>query len=271
MKKSFVFVSLSLVLLLTLLISCEQETKEENIQLKKKINELQAKNDTLKSLIAELQQTDTYYYQMAINCRQNENYEQSNKYLDEMIERFPKSDLIVQTSALTKKNNDDIAQDLYNKAVSASNQKMYEYSDDIIDELIIKFPTANITYKAKELKIQNKIEKKSEVESQSRQNCSLELLAWSWARDASDYWVEAKGQVKNISDRSLRNVEVLVTFYDKNGTFITASDALIEFNPILPGQTSPFRAMETYNPAMAKATIEFKFLMGETIPMFYKP
>jgi len=54
----------------------------------------------------------------------------------------------------------------------------------------------------------------------------------------------------------------VATFYDANGGFITTSDALIDYNPILPGQTSPFKVMKTENPAMKKASVEFKYLMG---------
>ena len=49
------------------------------------------------------------------------------------------------------------------------------------------------------------------------------------------------------------------------GGFITSDDALIDYNPILPGQTSPFKAMATENPAMRKASIDFKELMGGSI------
>ena len=82
--------------------------------------------------------------------------------------------------------------------------------------------------------------------------------------------MEARGQVKNISGQSIRDVVAVVSFYDKNGNFITSSSALIEFNPILAGQTSPFRVLETYNPAMHTASVQFKFLMGGTISTYHK-
>lgn len=75
-----------------------------------------------------------------------------------------------------------------------------------------------------------------------------------------------EGQVKNISSQSLQNVTAVASFYDANGGFITTSDALIDYNPILPGQTSPFKVMKTENPAMNKANVEFKYLTGGSIP-----
>jgi len=96
----------------------------------------------------------------------------------------------------------------------------------------------------------------------------LEVISFSWGGTETGHFAEAKGQVKNISGRRLENVEAVVTFNDKRGGFITSSDALIDYNPILPGQTSPFSVIETYNPAMRTGTavVEFKFLMGGTIP-----
>lgn len=92
----------------------------------------------------------------------------------------------------------------------------------------------------------------------------LILLNWSWHEEHGYAIVE--GEVKNISSENLRNVQAVATFYTADGKFITSDDALIEYNPIIPGQTSPFKTMATYNPAMDSAKITFKELMGGTIP-----
>ena len=76
-----------------------------------------------------------------------------------------------------------------------------------------------------------------------------------------------EGQVQNISSTSLENVAAVATWYDKDGTFIKSDEALIDYNPILPGQTSPFKTISSGNPAMTRYTIEFKELLGGTIPM----
>lgn len=92
----------------------------------------------------------------------------------------------------------------------------------------------------------------------------LELVAYSWSTESG--YAILEGQVKNISSLSLQNVTAVASFYDANGGFITTSDALIDYNPILSGQTSPFKVMKTENPAMKKANVEFKYLMGGSIP-----
>lgn len=253
-----------------ILIGCSGEIKEENVKLKEKVTRLQAEIDSLKSIISELQQTDNYYYQMGVNSRQNKKYEESNRYLKQMIERFPKSKLISDARTLIGENNTDIAQSLYDRAVSAQKSGQYEQSNKLADELLTKFPGSSLAYKAKQIKAANQRKMKEEEEAALRRGCDLELITWSLSTTAGGSYVEARGLVKNISDRSLRNVEAVANFYDKNGNFITSSSALIKFNPILAGQTSPFTVMETYNPAMKKASIQFKFLMGGTIPTYQK-
>jgi hypothetical protein len=107
-----------------------------------------------------------------------------------------------------------------------------------------------------------------ETDSRASTEPQLELVKYSWSTEYDHAILE--GQVKNISASSLRNVTAVATFYDKSGGFITSDDAIIDYNPILPGQVSPFKVITTENPAMRKAGVEFKFLMGGTINTRYK-
>jgi hypothetical protein len=92
---------------------------------------------------------------------------------------------------------------------------------------------------------------------------ALELISWNWSESYG--YAQAEGQVKNISGKSLKNIQAMVSWYTKDGEFITNADALLEYNPILPDQVSPFTVMTTHNPAMKKARIEFKTLFGGTV------
>jgi hypothetical protein len=74
-----------------------------------------------------------------------------------------------------------------------------------------------------------------------------------------------EGQVKNLSDKPLENVTAVGIWYDKDGNFIKSDDAVIDYNPILPGQTSPFKTISTGNPAMSRYRVEFKRIFGGTI------
>jgi len=89
------------------------------------------------------------------------------------------------------------------------------------------------------------------------------LINYTWQIDHG--YAILEGQVKNVSDLPLKNVEAVGSFYDAKGGFITSSESLISYNPVLPGQTSPFKVMATENPVMKKAGVEFKKLIGGTI------
>jgi hypothetical protein len=104
---------------------------------------------------------------------------------------------------------------------------------------------------------------KEKRKKEYRASCQLKLVSSRWSEDYG--YATYEGQVKNISGIKLKNVQAVVTWYDRNDNMITSSGALIEYNPILPGQSSPFKVMKTYNPAMQKAAVEFSHLMGGTI------
>jgi hypothetical protein len=93
----------------------------------------------------------------------------------------------------------------------------------------------------------------------------LALLATRGYPSDSGHYHIVEGQVKNISDEPLRSVVVVATWFDKDGNFIKSDDAMVEFNPILPGQTSPFKTMSSTNPAMEQFSVAFKTFAGGTI------
>lgn len=95
----------------------------------------------------------------------------------------------------------------------------------------------------------------------------LEVKSWKFYNQYG--FVHMEGEVANISGQRLESVTAVATYYDKDGTFITSDDTLIEYNPLMPGQTSPFEVLTTYNPAIEKGIVTFKYLFGEKIPVRY--
>jgi len=93
---------------------------------------------------------------------------------------------------------------------------------------------------------------------------------YHWCQESG--YAIATGRVTNISSVPLDNVMAVVEFEAKDGSLITSSDSMIDYQPILPGQSSPFTVMETWNPAMAKGTagVSFKTVLGEPIGTEYK-
>lgn len=91
------------------------------------------------------------------------------------------------------------------------------------------------------------------------------LLLLSSRGTLDEYYCYVEGQVKNTTSEALGNVEAVVTWYDSKGGFVTTSEALIAYNPLLAGQTSPFKVMTSTNPEMKKFNVSFKDLMGGQI------
>ena len=81
----------------------------------------------------------------------------------------------------------------------------------------------------------------------------------------SNGFITIQGQVENISSNSLNNVEAVVRQYDKDDNFIRYDVATIEYNPIMPGQTSPFKVIGKDDPRIAKYSIYFQFTDGGQI------
>lgn len=95
-------------------------------------------------------------------------------------------------------------------------------------------------------------------------NQRLELLSFKCSKEYG--FSKVTGEVKNISDKSMESVVAVGSFYAEDGTFVKTADAIIDYNPILPGQTSPFEVITTSNPEITKCKVAFKEFFGGTIP-----
>ena len=94
---------------------------------------------------------------------------------------------------------------------------------------------------------------------------SLELISSNWTHEEDSSFAIVVGQVKNISMDSISQVQAVASFSDSKGNFISSQSTLIEFDPIVPDQISPFRVMVPWNPVMKQMKLDFKKLMGATI------
>lgn len=88
----------------------------------------------------------------------------------------------------------------------------------------------------------------------------LRVGKWTWTSEY-DYMITA-GTVTNVSSEPLEDVEAVITFTTKTGEFITYDTGLIEYRPLMPGQTSPWKIMTKANPLMAHASLDFKSMGG---------
>ena len=51
-----------------------------------------------------------------------------------------------------------------------------------------------------------------------------------------------------------------------NGDVVKTSDAMVDFQPLLAGQRSPFSTMTTDNPAIRTCNVAFKTMFGGEVP-----
>lgn len=100
----------------------------------------------------------------------------------------------------------------------------------------------------------------TEDEHRRRELADLSVDDWSWHEEYG--YAIAEGQVTNVSSASLSHVLAVVTFSTSEGGFITSDDALIDFDPLLPGQSSPWKVSARWNPAMRNATVRFRTMRG---------
>ncbi len=92
----------------------------------------------------------------------------------------------------------------------------------------------------------------------------------SWHCDREHDYVFVRGEVKNVTANKLENVVAVGEFRTKGGDLVKSEDALLEYNPIMPGQTSPFSAGGTDNPQISTCHVAFKHLFGGEIPFVDK-
>ncbi len=93
----------------------------------------------------------------------------------------------------------------------------------------------------------------------------LALISSKGYESESGNYHYIEGLIKNISNEPISSVVAVGLWFDKDGEFIKSDDALIDYNPILPGQTSPFKTISRGNPAMSKFRVEFKTMRGATL------
>lgn len=122
---------------------------------------------------------------------------------------------------------------------------------------------------AKQKKAQAKQEEIERVRKEMRASgYILEIDTWNWGINHG--YAEVVGVVRNISDVKLSGIKAVVSWFTEGGDFITSSTALIEYTTLMPDQASPFKVLESANPLMEKAKLEFKNITGNRVATYKK-
>ena len=93
----------------------------------------------------------------------------------------------------------------------------------------------------------------------------LVIESWRCYTDTSIGFAYFEGEVTNNTNSTVEHIEAVGNWYAGEDTFVTSDTALIQFDPLLPGQTSPFKIISSWNPAMSKCRLQFKEFFGGTI------
>ena len=89
-----------------------------------------------------------------------------------------------------------------------------------------------------------------------------QLEVKSWRCEEENGYIFVHGEVRNVTNEPLKHVMVVGIFHEKDGTFVKSADALVEYDPLLAGQSSPFKAGTTHNPLIKSCDIGFKTMLG---------
>lgn len=148
-----------------LVVGCVAEMKRENSDLRNELLKakqtnlkLQQSVDSLLVLLTELQQTDMYYYHLAVEFRHKKRYNESNQQLRRLIERFPKSSLVAEAKKIIDSNNGDAAQELYERAENNFHTGNYHAAQDDCQEILTRRPSTELVGKAEKLLRKSKLE-----------------------------------------------------------------------------------------------------------------
>jgi hypothetical protein len=92
----------------------------------------------------------------------------------------------------------------------------------------------------------------------------LRLVASGGRREWENAVVE--GRVRNVSDRPIENLSVVVTYYRADESVLTSVSAPIDTPTLKPGAEASFKTTAPHDPRMAKFTVSFADAGGSPVP-----
>jgi hypothetical protein len=96
-------------------------------------------------------------------------------------------------------------------------------------------------------------------------SAQLVLVNARGIESADGAYCHVEGDIRNASARAFDGVLASVRWFDKNGRQVGADDALVEADPLRPGETSRFRASTGCSPAIATYALSFRLLDGSPL------
>jgi hypothetical protein len=107
------------------------------------------------------------------------------------------------------------------------------------------------------------------VPSRSDQPLSTQLHVLTFSCSKEHGYAHVRGEVRNLSSRPIEGLMAVGEFRQADGTLVKTAESMVDYNPLLPGQTSPFHALTSDNPAATKCHLAFKTFWGSRITYTY--
>lgn len=80
----------------------------------------------------------------------------------------------------------------------------------------------------------------------------------------ADFWF-IDGEVRNLTDQPLSNVQVVSTWFDRQGRTVASHSDMVDLKQLMPGETSAFRTITGVHPDMATFSLEFRSAVGRRL------
>jgi hypothetical protein len=99
----------------------------------------------------------------------------------------------------------------------------------------------------------------------------LEIQSWNCQNaSAGSSMMVVVGEVKNVGSAKLDAIQAKGNFYTKDGALIDTGSAILDTNPLMPGQTTTFKAYGPRNSAVSTCSISFTHIFGKPVRSFEK-
>lgn len=77
--------------------------------------------------------------------------------------------------------------------------------------------------------------------------------------------IEVQGEIRNTSSQPIKELILSAVFNGPAGQFVSTSDLQVEFDPVMPGQVSPFDGFGDYNPIVRIVKVTPALMLGASL------
>lgn len=103
-------------------------------------------------------------------------------------------------------------------------------------------------------------------QSENDQNLARPPLRLNSSKCRNEYgFIKFVGEVTNRSAQPIENLMAIGVFRTSNGELVKSASSLIDYQPLMPGQRSPFTVITSDNPVIRECFVGFKTMFGGVV------